>query len=137
MTGIVHFEITADDVGAASAFYAQALELLSAPSPFLPGYTILSDQGQQIGAIMDRKYQPQPVIVWFAVDDLDAALIRIEAAGGKRAGEINAIPGEGKLVYASAPDGTIFGLKQPETVLFQYVDRDFIKMRRPSKMNDF
>ncbi len=116
MTGIVHFEITADDVNAASAFYVQALGLSSSPSPFLPGYIILSEQAQAVGAVMDRKYQSQPVIIWFAVDDLDAALSRIEDAGGKQVGDINTIPGEGKVVYASAPNDTIFGLKQIETI---------------------
>lgn len=116
MTGIVHFEITADDVNAASAFYVQALGLSSSPSPFLPGYIILSEQAQAVGAVMDRKYQSQRVIIWFAVDNLDTALSRIQHAGGKQVGDINTIPGEGKVVYASAPDGSVFGLKQAETV---------------------
>ena len=47
------------------------------------------------------------------MENIDAALKAITAAEGRRLGEINAIPGQGKMVYADDIDGTVLGLKQP------------------------
>lgn len=114
MTRLVHVEITASDVPATAAFYAQVLEVGSEPSPFAPDYVMLGGPAGPIGAVMDRSYRSQAIIAWFSVDDLDAALKRVTSGGGRQAGDINTIPGQGRLVYASDPNGTIFGLKQPE-----------------------
>ena len=114
MTTFVHFEITAADVEAIAGFYAEALGLVATPSPFLPGYALLGNAAGPLGAVMDRKFQSQSTIVWFGVEDIEASLAAIVAAGGRQAGDINAIPGQGRLAYASDPNGTIFGLKQAE-----------------------
>lgn len=114
MTSVVHFEITAANVGATAAFYTSALGLSAMPSPFIPGYTLLAGDQGPLGAVMDQKFQAQPVIIWFGVTDIEASLAKVKAAGGSQVGDINTIPNEGRVAYAADPNGTIFGLKQPE-----------------------
>lgn len=114
MTSLVHFEITATDPVATAGFYAQVLGMTSAPSPFVPNYLLLTGADGPMGAVMDNSYKDQKTIIWFGVTDLDATLAAIIRSGGAQAGDINSIPGQGRLVYASDPNGTIFGLKQAE-----------------------
>ncbi|WP_421950382.1 VOC family protein [Pelagibacterium sp.] len=112
MARLVHFEITGKDPGKLAQFYAKALEVHADPSPFLKGYHMLVGEGP-LGAVMDRTYREQVAIVWFEVENLDAAVTRIIAEGGTVAGDQNTIPGEGLVQYVADPEGTIFGLKQP------------------------
>lgn len=114
MTRLIHVEITADDVPATAAFYASALGLESAPSPFAPNYTLLTGPEGPVGAIMQRAANGQATIAWFTVDDLDAALDSVRQNGGRQQGDITTIPGQGRVAYAADPNGTIFGLRQPE-----------------------
>lgn len=114
MAKLVHFELTSAEVGQASDFYATVLGWSARPSPFAPDYVLLENPDGVTGAVMSNRYQSQAVILWFEVPDLDAGLASVAAAGGRQAGEINTIPGQGRMVYASDIDGTIFGLKQPE-----------------------
>ena len=112
MARLVHFEITGKDPGKLAQFYTQALDVRSEPSPFIEGYHMLVG-AEPLGAIMDRSYKDQVAIVWFEVEDIDAAIARVVAGGGAVAGDKNTIPGEGLVQYVADPEGTIFGLKQP------------------------
>jgi len=114
MARIVHFEITSADVGGTADFYARVLDWPAEPSPFVPDYTVLTGPDGTSGAVMSDRYQAQAVIAWFEVADIAAALAAVVAAGGAQAGDINRIPGQGRVVYATDPGGTVFGLKQPE-----------------------
>lgn len=113
MAKLVHFELTSTDPGATAAFYARVLGWKAAPSPFVPDYQLLTAPHGVSGAAMSSRYQPQPAILWFEVEDIEACLATVTAAGGKQAGNINTIPGEGMVVYVSDPNDTVFGLKQP------------------------
>ncbi|MEO7222982.1 MAG: VOC family protein [Devosia sp.] len=113
MGKLIHFEITGTDSAALAEFYSQLFDFEAHPSPFLPGYHLLQSQIGIPGAVMDRSYKDQPVILWFEVDDLDAKVQAIVAAGGAIAGEKNTIPGEGRVQYVSDPQGNIAGLKEP------------------------
>lgn len=112
MTTLVHFEITAEEVGPLAGFYREVLGWGTEPSPFLPDYTLLTG-GNVSGAVMARRYRSQPVIPWFEVPDLDAALARILSAGGAAAGERQTLPGQGNLIYVTDPQGNLLGLRQP------------------------
>ena len=115
MGRITHVEITADEPAQAIRFYRDAFGWSSEESPFLPGYHLVrTGAGAGIdGAVMSRTYQPQPVILWLEVDDIDASLAASAAAGGRQVGEINEIPGEGLVCYLADPTGMLLGLKQP------------------------
>jgi Glyoxalase/Bleomycin resistance protein/Dioxygenase superfamily len=62
---------------------------------------------------MSRDDQAQPAILWIEVDDIDASIEVVTAAGGTTHGEINEIPGEGRVGYVRDPDDTLLGLRRP------------------------
>jgi len=114
MPQIVHFEVTAGDVPGLAAFYGRVTGWTAEPSPFLSGYTVLAAPEGATGAVMSETYMTQKVIVWFGVASLEEAIAAVEAGGGRLAGEIATLPGQGRLVYAADPEGTVFGLREAE-----------------------
>jgi hypothetical protein len=52
--------------------------------------------------------------VFFAVDDLEAALARVAELGGQVFGAINDSPGFGRWAECADDQGVRFGLRQPE-----------------------
>jgi predicted enzyme related to lactoylglutathione lyase len=115
MGRVIHFELAADDVERAAGFYAAAFGWRSTESPFADGYRV-ADTGAGAGidgAIMTRSYQAQPAIVWVEVDDMEAVLDAVRAAGGSPVGEVNTIPGQGRVTYVRDTEGNLIGVKQP------------------------
>jgi predicted enzyme related to lactoylglutathione lyase len=110
---IIHVELTATDIARAADFYAEAFGWRTEPSPFVDEYLVATTgAGEGIdGAIMARTYQEQATIVWLQVDDLDATLVAVREAGGSVAGEVQEIPGQGRVAYVRDPDGTLVGLR--------------------------
>ncbi|MDX6281759.1 MAG: uncharacterized protein QOH03_2830, partial [Kribbellaceae bacterium] len=97
----------------AAAFYAEAFGWKTEPSPFVDEYLVATTgTGEGIdGAIMARAYHDQATIAWLQVDDLDATLTAVREAGGSVAGDVQEIPGQGRVVYVRDPDGTLVGLR--------------------------
>lgn len=116
MGRIIHFETTSAAVPATARFYAEAFGWSDEASPFLPGYHLLdTGEGHGIdGAVMSREYQQQAVILWLEVIDIHDVIARTVAAGGEQRGDVNELPGQGLVCYVADPEGTLFGLKQPE-----------------------
>jgi uncharacterized protein len=48
------------------------------------------------------------------VDSVDEAAAKVSAAGGQVVAPKVAVPGVGRLVYATDPNGLIFGIHQPD-----------------------
>lgn len=115
MGRIIHFEITADDVERATAFYAGAFGWELEPSPFVDGYHLAhTGEGDGVaGAVMARKHQAQATIAWLQVDDIDRALAAVTDNGGARLGDRNTIPGRGHVAYVTDTEGNVVGLHQP------------------------
>jgi len=115
MGGVIHFEITSADPQATARFHEAAFGWRATPSPFLPGYlTADTGEGDGIdGAVMSSRYQDQPVIVWIETDDLATTVSAVEAAGGRSAGDVHEIPGQGLVTYVADPSGILYGLRQP------------------------
>ncbi len=111
---IIHVELTAADLEKTAAFYAEAFGWKAEPSPFIGGYLVAeTGAGDGIdGAIMSREYQQQPAIAWLQVDDLEATLDAVRTAGGAVAGEVQDLPGVGRLAYVRDPEGTLIGLRE-------------------------
>ena len=61
-----------------------------------------------------HKHFPQPVVNTIEVASLDAALDRIERAGGRKLHGPNHIPNVGSVTYCTDINGTIFGIVEPE-----------------------
>lgn len=116
MGTVTHFELTAESLTALSGFLRTGFGWEAAPSPFIPDYSIVTTgDGDGIdGAVMSTDYQSQPVIIWIEVDDIASTIDAIAEAGGSLRGEINTIPGQGRVAYVTDPFGTVYGIKQPE-----------------------
>jgi len=115
MGKVTYFEITADDLDRSIQFYAEAFGWKFKDQPFVGGYKLAATgTGSGIdGAIMKRDYSEQPVIPWIEVDDIDEAIQKVGAAGGKTIQEKHTIPGIGHVVYIVDTEGNQIGLQQP------------------------
>lgn len=119
MTKLVHFETLATDVDALAQFYCDVFGWTTIQSEFVPDYTMLEtgDAGRG-GAVVGRRYaQGQPSILWFEVDSIEGIVGKVVASGGRQVNAVQEMPGVGLLVYVADPEGTVFGLKQPEASL--------------------
>lgn len=82
----VHFEIPADDIKRAKKFYEKALGWKIA-DPFKMNYFFVStkEKGEEgiNGGLMQRMNPGQPFMNYIAVASIDAAMKKVEKAGGK------------------------------------------------------
>jgi predicted enzyme related to lactoylglutathione lyase len=118
----VHFEIPADDVGRAQGFYRDAFGWNITPMPEM-NYTIVgttpsNEQGMPTepgainGGMFEREQDlPTPVIT-INVDDVDAALEKVESLGGKTVRPKMAVGEMGFAAYFNDSEGNLMGLWQ-------------------------
>ena len=109
MGKVQHFEIPADDVGRATAFYSDVF-----------GWTY-DDWGDEnvmihaagddsIGGDIYKRDKPQPPTVVITVDSIEDALDAVLKAGGQRLGQIEALGEMGRYAYFTDPEGNRLGL---------------------------
>lgn len=107
MSKIVWFELPAEDTQRAQDFYGELFgwqfEDFEGPSE----YHMTSEAG---GAIYPANGENGPV-VYFGVDDIDAASTRVRELGGK-AEEKHEIPGIGVYAHCTDTEGNAFSLYQ-------------------------
>jgi predicted enzyme related to lactoylglutathione lyase len=113
MTAPAWFDICSPDARRAQAFYQ---EMFGWPVNVLDdGYALIGTPEEQVGGIgqdgPDRPYTG--IVVYFRVDDLDAALDRADKLGGGRRMDPVAIPGRGRIAVFADPDGNAVGLLGP------------------------
>ena len=114
MGRIIHIELVAADHDRAADFYRKVFGWQVSAAPVPEGYLLArTGEGEGIdGALMSNRYQTQPTIAWIEVDDLDATLAAVRDAGGARLGEIQELPGVGRLSYIRDTEGVLVGLRQ-------------------------
>jgi hypothetical protein len=120
---VVHFEVPADDAERAQNFYRDVFGWELQP---IPGgdYTLVTtgpssedtgptEPGFINGGLQTRSEESSqhPVIV-IDVDDIDAALAKIEAAGGAKVTGRMEVMGMGWAAYFTDPEGNVTGLWQ-------------------------
>ncbi|HTJ60754.1 MAG TPA: VOC family protein [Candidatus Saccharimonadales bacterium] len=113
MDRVVHFEITADDPQRAAEFYRKAFGWTFQAMPGRFTYLLATtgkDKAGIDGAIMGRTEMKQSVINTIAVDDFEASVKAVIAAGGQMVQEKHAIPGVGWSAYAKDTEGNVFGI---------------------------
>src|SRR4029434_710495 len=104
---VVHFEIPADDLGRAQAFYRDAFGWTINAMPEM-GYTILMttesdeagtpvERGAINGGMLQRQGQISSPVITIGVDDVEQALRRVEDLGGKTVIEQQDLSGGGVL----------------------------------------
>lgn len=121
MDKVVHFEIPAEDLERAKAFYGAMFgwEMVDVPGM---AYTMVrtvpvdeqqmpTEPGAINGGMMGRspEYPASPVLT-IDVASIDDALERIEAAGGSVVRPKTEIPGMGAFAYFSDTEGNTLGL---------------------------
>jgi len=112
---VVHFEIPIDDGDRAVAFYGQAFGWgLERWGP-LEYWTTAAGEGEGIGgALTKRSEESASLTFYIAVDDIDAALSAIEAAGGRRLTGRMPIPTVGWSALFEDSEGNKVGLFQDD-----------------------
>jgi predicted enzyme related to lactoylglutathione lyase len=120
MDKVVHFEIPADDLGRAKAFYASAFgwEIEDVPGM---DYTFVrtvpvdersmpTEPGAINGGMMRRSAETPAPVVTIEVGSVEEALARVVAAGGAVVRPREEIPGMGAFAYFRDPEGNVLGL---------------------------
>lgn len=117
---VVHFEIPADDLDRARAFYGEAfgwtinsmpeLDYSSVETTPTDDANMPTEPGAINGGMMRRKAPITDPVLTIGVDDVDASLRRIEELGGKVAIPKQAVADMGFAAYFSDPEGNLVGL---------------------------
>ena len=128
MSRPIHFEIQADDLERAKAFYAEVFGWTFEDygqvtgSPYWGVHTGDQSEPGIDGGLMPRP-APAPAagsganapVLTMGVEDFDTAAARIEAAGGTVALPKTALTGMAWQGYFLDPEGNTFGIHQPDT----------------------
>lgn len=117
MAKIVHFEIPVDDAPRATAFYADALGWEISGWGDIPYWLVKAgadDEPGADGALIARGDVHRTPVLIAGVDDLDASLARVEAAGGTIVQGRLPIPGVDWSAYFTDTEGNTVGLFQAD-----------------------
>ncbi len=118
----IHFEIHADDMDRAQAFYETMFGWTFQSWGDGAYRLVLTGEGPGIdGGMVRRRGDPpvggEPLGSWVCtvdVDDVDAYVARAQAQGGTVALPKMAVPGVGWLAYVKDSEGNILGLMQAD-----------------------
>lgn len=121
MSRVIHFEIHADDLGRARAFY-EALFGWTV-TEYMPDFYYLVTTGPDSepginGGMVKRQGGEGDRVTSFVctvgVDDIDASIAKFKELGGTVALEKHPIPKVGWNFYGKDTEGNIFGMHQPD-----------------------
>ena len=125
---VVHFEIPADDLDRAKAFYSSVFGWQLQTMPMAGGeYTSVvttpvdgqiqlpTEPGAINGGMMQRDERTPAPVITIDVEAIDDALKEIEAGGGTTITPRTAIPGMGAFAYFKDPEGNVLGLWETTT----------------------
>jgi uncharacterized protein len=115
---IVHFEIHCPNIEQGVKFYQDVFGWKTQTWPGPEVYHLAttgtdSERGINGGLMPSRDGQPRTVNT-IQVDNVDDAVKKVTAAGGKNVVPKMPIPGVGYLAYCTDPGGNIFGVMHPD-----------------------
>ncbi len=115
---VVHFEIPSEHPEKSISFFKEVFDWEI--TPFREGEywlikTGVDDEAGINGGIIKKKDPRQPLATTIQVENLNATVKKIEAAGGKTVTPKMIIPTVGYLIYFQDLDGNIHGLMQRDT----------------------
>lgn len=125
MAAIVHFEIPTEDSDRANTFYKSVFDWNLSPMQGMD-YTVAittpsdeqtgmpSQPGAINGALFPRTDNLKTPIITLDVEDVDAALAQVEAAGGSVVQGRDAVPGMGWYAYFKDTEGNVLGVWQTD-----------------------
>ena len=115
-SGFIWYELAANDLAAAEAFYTRVVGWTVAPSG-QPGmdYRIWSAAGRGVGGLMaGAEGMPRGWYGYVRVDDVDACVGRAVAAGGVACMPATDIPGVGRIAMVADPQGAQLYVMAPQ-----------------------
>ncbi len=115
----VHIEISTRDLQKARSFYEKAFDWKINLTPMGDGqfYGLIETGALPGGGLFQAAPEmPLGVIVYIGVDNIEKALARVEAAGGKTIMPRREVPGEGWFALFSDPDGTVLAVWESKPV---------------------
>ena len=132
MYPVIHFELPAKDTARAAKFYESVFgwkTMAAGPeaNDFVLAFTVDTDPATRMpkkkgainGGIFRKQEPPLPAKVTVLVDDIDAMIARVEAAGGKfyadANGKVTEMPGVGRFATFADPDGNAVTIYQDTT----------------------
>lgn len=111
-------ELLTDDIETATTFYKAVFGLDTEEQDMGDGmiYTLLKVGDDMVAGVMPPPMEGMPNhwSVYFAVDDMDAAVATVHENGGTVMGEPFHVPGVGHMAAVADPQGAMFMLMQPE-----------------------
>lgn len=117
MGRVVHFEIPIDDPTRAGAFYRDVFDWHIERWASADYWNVTAGEAGgpgADGALAPRAEAPSGVVIYVNVDDIDAALSKVQAAGGAVVGEKMPIPTMGWAARVRDTEGNVIGMFQPD-----------------------
>ncbi len=114
MTRLVHFEFPADDTARAKHFWSSLFGWQFKGWDGPVEYHMTEAGGEPGGAIYPSQSGERGPIVYFGVEDIDAALGRVRELGGSVEAEKSPIPGVGWYARCRDTEGNPFSLFQSD-----------------------
>lgn len=112
---VIHFDIPIDDPQRAVEFYEKALGWSLERWGQVPYWTTAVSEGPGIGGALTMRSPDAPnPLLYISVDDIDAALLAIEIAGGRRLSDRMPIPTVGWAALFEDSEGNRVGLFQSD-----------------------
>lgn len=109
MAAVEHFEIPADDLKRAQAFYSRVLGFTYEPWGDDMGMLLQPNDEGINGDLHERGAVPHPTVV-FTVDNIEETVAAALENGGAQLGEIQALDESSRWVYITDSEGNIIGL---------------------------
>lgn len=106
----VHFDIPADDTERARRFYTQLLgwDFESQPGP--AEYWLAKTGASPVGGVLPRRGRDRRPLIYFEVDDVDAAAAQARTLGGEIVVDKMPVKNKGWLVKVRDTEGNLIGL---------------------------
>ncbi len=110
---LTHFEIRAADAGRAQTFWGSLLGWEWNAVPGEVPYAMTETDGGPTGGLYESESEERGVVCYFDVEDLEAALGRVDELGGS-VRDKGPVPGVGWYAHCVDTEGNLFGLFQSD-----------------------
>jgi uncharacterized protein len=115
MSKVVHFEIPADDTDRAREFWTAMFGVKWESYDGPVEYHMFGNEDKQSGGgLMPRQEGQDGLIVYFPVEDMDAALDKVRELGGNVEDEKRPVPGMGWYAPVTDTEGNRFSFWQSD-----------------------
>jgi predicted enzyme related to lactoylglutathione lyase len=111
---VIHFDIPADDTERARGFYASLLGWEFQPQEGPSEYWLARTGAEPVGGLLPRHGRERRPLIYFDVDDVEAAAAQAQELGGEVVVPKTAVPGKGWLVKVRDTEGNLVGLWQAD-----------------------